>query len=189
MEDQLNNVFKKEEKQILYKQILPDTECDEINSYLECNDLYKTHIGTSLVTGHRVFIDINLKELPYAFISDRLLATLSNYCDLEIDPNARLYSHVYGGIKPHTDKSRDGFSTHTLLIYLTDNFDDGKLSIKTKRSVEEKLEYENNKHHKVFTFVPKKGYGILFDKNLLHWASEVYTGSKNFLLISLNCRF
>lgn len=189
MEDQTNSVFKKEEKQILYKQILPNHECDEINAYLENNNLHKTHIGTSLVTGNRVYIDINLKELPYTFICDRLVATLSNYCNLEIDPNARLYSQIYGGIKPHTDKNRDGVSTHTLLIYLTDNFDDGKLSIKMKRSNEEKLECENDKHHKVFTFTPKKGYGILFDKDLLHWASEVYTGNKNFLLVSLYCQF
>ena len=190
MEDPTNCVFKSEPKQILYKQILLDDECDELNELLEqniANGLTQTNIGTSLVTGNRSYIEFDIRNNKE--IHNRLFATLSNYCDLRIDSNARLYSQTFGGIKPHTDANRDGVSTHTLLIYLTDDFDNGKLSIRTKRSDEEKLAHEPNMHHKVFTFAPRKGYGVLFDKSLVHWADEVYTGSKNFLLVSLWCRF
>jgi hypothetical protein len=66
---------------------------------------------------------------------------------------------------------------------LTDDFDDGKLSIKMKRT-EEELQ-GSDKLHKVFTIMPIVGYGVIFNKDLLHWASEVYTGSKNICIIHL----
>jgi len=74
-------------------------------------------------------------------------------------------------------------------LYLTENFNDGKLSIKMKRTEDEKLEEEPDKHHKVFTFIPLIGCGVVFDKSLLHYAGEIIEGHKNFLLIHLASEF
>lgn len=193
MEDDIYAVFKPEEKQIVYKQILNYDDVIMLNDYLVemiDNDLVSTNTGTSLVSGIRVFIDINLRSEEYKDLCNNLVVVLSDYFpDLILDPNARLYSQSYGSIKPHTDKNHDNISNYTMLIYLRDDFDDGKLSIKTKRSNDEISEYENDKFHKVFTIKPIKGYGVIFNKSLLHWASEVYSGNKNFLLIHFYSNF
>jgi hypothetical protein len=84
----------------------------------------------------------------------------------------------------HKYKSHDGLCNYTLIIYLTDDFDDGALSIKMKRTKEE-LKIDPNMKHKVFTIKPIVGYGVIFNKELLHWASEVYMGSKNICIIHL----
>lgn len=192
MEDNVYAIFKSEE-QIIYKQILNIDEAEIFNNYLVemiNNDLADKNIGTSLVNGVRMFVEINLKLENYNYLCDRLVIVLKDYFpDLRIDHHARLYSQSYGSIKPHTDKNHDGVSNYTMLIYLTDDFDDGKLSIKTKRTHDEISEYENNKFHKVFTIKPMIGYGIIFNKNLLHWASDVYQGNKNFLLIHFHSDF
>ena len=115
---------------------------------------------------------------------------LSDYFpDLRLDPNARFYSHQFGSVKPHKDGNHDGLCNYTLLIYLSDEFEGGKLSIKMKRSMEEMREAEPDKKHKVFTFNPMMGYGVVFSKDLLHWADELFEGEKNILLIHLYSKF
>jgi hypothetical protein len=185
MEDNQYAIFNKEEKQVIYKQILQPDECIELNDYLMLmihNNRDTINRG-NLVTGHRSYVDITLRDYPD--LSDNLFRVLDNYfTDLKIDPNVRLYSQIYGSIKPHTDKSHDGLCNYTLIIYLTDDFDDGALSIKMKRTKEE-LKIDPNMKHKVFTIKPIVGYGVIFNKELLHWASEVYMGSKNICIIHL----
>lgn len=171
------------ESGIIYKQILNPDEISELSEYYE-GGVFQSN-GAGLATGYRKFIDINLRE-SHPFICDRLFTIMSGYLpDLKISPYARFYNHEYGGIKPHVDGNHDNVSNMTLLLYLSEDFDDGKLSIKIKRTSSELQDSEPDKLHKVFTFRPIAGYGICFKKNYLHWASEVYTGNKCFLLIHL----
>jgi hypothetical protein len=172
---------------LFYKQILSVEETKELND-LFTHLILQHNYNSNIVTGTRYHIDFNIKSHP-EFV-ERLLVTLNDYfSDLKIDPNARFYSHRLGGIKPHIDGNHDNICNYTMLLYLTADFDDGKLLVKTKRTEEEKLLEEPNKHHKVFTFIPKQGYAVIFNKSLLHWANEVYEGHKNFLLIHLNSCF
>lgn len=193
MEDNRYAVFRSEAKQVVYKQLLNIDDVKDLNDHLIKmidSDLVSTNIGTSLVSGKRVHIDVDLKSQDYKDLCINLKVTLRDYFpDLRLDPNARLYSQSYGSIKPHLDKNHDGVSNYTLLLYLTDNFDDGRLSIKMKRSFQEMQESEPNKFHKTFTFKPLRGYGIIFNKNLLHWASDIFSGIKNFLLIHFHSDF
>lgn len=183
MEEVVKNCYGSGDK-FVYKQLLQPDECDQLNNHLTnmINRGLFTHNIGQIATGSRLYVDFDLKENKY--ICDRLITTLDTYfTDLQIDPNARLYNQRFGEIKPHFDKNHDGVSNYTCLIYLTDDFTHGKLSVKVKRSKEE-IE-ESNKHHKVFTLEPRVGYGVIFSKDWLHWAEEVYDGSKNFLLIHL----
>jgi hypothetical protein len=165
---------------IIYKQIFSHLEADELNNSFK-NITSKSF--SNLATGLREHLDINLEE--YFDISNRILIVLQDYfLDLRMDKYCRFYSHKYGEVKPHTDGSHDNQSNYTLLIYLTDDFENGQLSIKTKRTVDDR-KVEPDKLHHVFTFKPMKGYGVIFHKNLLHW-TDMVIGDKNFLLIHLN---
>lgn len=180
MMDSINGVFRSQDK-IIYKRFFSGLEADELNDLF--NEITISSISSSLATGLREHIDINLDQ--QSMITERILVVLQDYFpDMCMDRYCRFYSHKYGGVKPHIDKSHDNQCNYTLLIYLTDDFDDGKLSIKTKRTDEDRERLEPNKFHHVFTITPIKGYGIIFDKSLLHWADEVI-GNKNFLLIHL----
>jgi hypothetical protein len=138
MENNIYGIFRSEAKQVVYKQLLNIDDVKNLNDHLIKmidSDLVSTNIGTSLVSGKRVHIDVDLKSQYYKDLCINLKVTLRNYFpDLRLDPNARLYSQSYGSIKPHIDKNHDGMSNYTLLLYLTDDFDDGKLSIKMKRT-------------------------------------------------------
>ncbi len=163
--------------QVLYKQILLK---DEIN---ELNHIYNEHLSkqlSNLITGSRIYCDIDLSK---TFIPERLITVLSDYYqNLMIDRWAKYYSHEYGAVKPHYDINHDNMSNYTLLIYMTDDFEGGKLSIKCKRTDEDRALSQSNFYHNVYTITPKIGYGIIFKKEYLHWAEECY-GNKNFLLI------
>lgn len=172
---------------MIYKQILQPDEVEELNSLY----INQCHSGISnLVTGQREYCDINLSE---HMITKRLNTVLNDYfpgylLDMyrryAFGRYGRFYSHLYGSVKPHTDVNHDNKSNYTILIYLTDDFVGGQLSIKTKRPDEERLLSEPDKYHKVFTITPKIGYGVIFKKDLIHYAQECF-GSKNFLLIHM----
>lgn len=166
---------------VIYKQILLEDEVLELNTYL-IDQSHNQQIST-LATGSRLYCDIDLTS---HMVTDRLFIVLNDYFpDMKLDKNARFYNHQYGAIKPHYDVNHDGVSTHTLLIYLTDDFEGGRLTIKTKRPDEERiLSSQPNHYHKVFTITPKIGYGVIFKKNNLHWADDCI-GDKNFLLIHM----
>jgi hypothetical protein len=102
MEDNVYGVFNHEEKQIIYKQILEPDECKLLNDYLL--SIIDNHLDTvnrgNLVTGHRSYVDISLKN-DYSFIVEKLCTVLDNYfVNLRVDPNVRLYSQLYGSINP-----------------------------------------------------------------------------------------
>jgi len=189
MEDNIYGVFRTEPEQVVYKQILTPEEAITAN-----NDFISEETGWKdgaqvIANGHRPFIDVDLpNKMPE--LMERLPVILRDYLpDVTVSPDARFYNHQYGRVKPHTDGNRDGVSQYTLLIYLCSEFEGGQLSIKLKRSDEERLAENPYHHHKIFTFTPKCGYGVIFRKSLLHWAEEVVDGNKNFLLIHLRSDF
>ena len=190
MEDEVHAVFKSEPNQVVYKQILTYFEAIELNELFLNSNSYWQDGAIKISTGLRPYIDVNLEDKDVKLVYDRLIIVLKDYFpDIKVSTDARFYNHQFGGTKPHKDGNRDGVSNYTLLLYLTDNFDDGKLSIKTKRSEEERLECNSDKFHKIFTITPKIGYGVIFNKNLTHWAADVLEGNKNFLLIHLYSDF
>ena len=176
MEDSIYAVFRSTDN-IIYKQFLLSDEASEYNNIFA--NITTTSL-TTISTGLREYVDINLTEYPD--IVNRILIVLDNYLpDICLARYCRFYSHKYGHIKPHVDMNHDNKSNYTLLIYLTDDFEGGELSIKVKRTADDLELTEPNKFHHVFTFKPFKGYGILFRKNLSRWADYVI-GNKNLLL-------
>lgn len=183
MEDQSNSIFTKREQQVFYKQILDQYTLDELMTELDTNKFKPNH--TSLAKRYRLEQDKISLELLNT-IKKNIKITLSNYFnDFEIG-YIRFYKQEFGETKKHTDVSLDGKSNYTLLIYLSDDFEGGGLELKCKRTQEEidnNPEYKDKKHIK-FTITPKSGYGLVFDKSILHWAPEVY-GCKTSMLVDL----
>jgi hypothetical protein len=168
-----------EDQPVLYKRLLEQEEIDPLLALLE-SACEKTK--GSFVTGERIFIEIDLVQ--FAPLVDRLSASLRDYFpDLELCRQARLYRHEHGEVRPHRDAPLDGICNYTCLIYLN-AFEDGKLSVKQPRKQEEMLALEPEKKHKVFTFTPFPGYGVIFPKACLHWAEEVHE-RKDFLFLHL----
>jgi hypothetical protein len=182
MEDEQCGVFEAQarENTIVYKQFFSP---DELEDLLDLISSVEASSNTStLATGLRSHVDLDLRQ--YDWICARLQTVLAHdyFPDLCIDPHARLYAQSLGGVREHRDVCHDGHSNHTLLIYLSDDFSDGRLSIKRPRSAEER-HTEPEKSQLVFTPSPITGYGVVFHKSLLHRAAEVYEGTKKFLLV------
>ena len=189
MEDPVFAVFHRETSQVIYKSILTLVDVQEINALLVGRESGWEDGATGLATGIRPFLGLDLeKDLPD--LIPHVKVVLRDYFpDLEVSTDARFYNHQLGSVKPHVDGNRDGKSNYTLLLYLGSDFEGGRLSIKMRRSNTELLESEPNKYHKVFTFEPLPGWGVIFHKSLLHWATEVIDGNKNFLLLHLHSEF
>jgi len=184
MEDPEYGVFNSKDD-VVYKSILPSEMVADIISIISSKQDEWKDGATGLATGIRPFLELNLAQ-DFPWLIDHLHVVLSGYFpDMIISTDARFYNHQLGGVKPHRDGNRDGHSNYTLLIYLSDQFEGGNLSIKTVRSEQERLEYEPDKYHNVFTLTPRIGYGVVFSKSLLHWASDVIDGHKNFLVLHL----
>lgn len=191
MEDYENAVFFPSDEQVFCKQFLSDIEADEINNYIIKNtDNIWYDNSKGIASGYRSFVDVLLnQEICGINMINRLNVTLKDYySDIMISPDARFYVHEIGEVRPHFDGNRDGLSNYTLLIYLTDDFEGGNLSIKQALSLEEK-KLNADMNFKIFTFTPRKGYGIVFSKKLLHWASAVIDKSKNFMLVHFYSQF
>lgn len=189
MEDTTCAIFYNEPEQVIYKQILSSQEASNINDSLVSRSKGWKDGAQVIANGSRPFLEIDLdKEFPD--IKERIKIVLRDYFpDVIVSPDSRFYNHQYGRVKPHTDGNRDGISQYTLLLYLCSEFEGGQLSIKMKRQEEERLSHNPHHYHKVFSFVPKLGYAVIFRKSLLHWADEVVDGNKNFLLLHLHSQF
>ena len=83
----------------------------------------------------------------------------------------RIYLSNFGTIQPHYDVPMCYDDTHTCLIYLTDDFIGGNLTI----------EYDNKKN----TYIPKKMNGVIFPKYVMHYTDELIKGEKIILLLDL----
>jgi len=75
--------------------------------------------------------------------------------------NIRIYESKYGLVKPHVDIAVYPEDTHTCLVYLTDEFDGGILTVKTKTDQNHILSHgESHKKHLCVTPEPRVIYGI-----------------------------
>ena len=190
MEDIDNLVFHNEpSQQIFYKCLLSEKETLDLRGLIECNTHTTTNIG-GLATGERKRTEISMDGNGMMDLKERIMTSLRDYFpDIQLGMTIRMYQQTFGGIKPHRDASLDGVSSYTLLLYMSDDFEGGKLSLKLKRTDQEKASSESSKHHKVFTFTPKIGYGLIFKKDILHWADEVVEGNKFIMLIDIISNF
>ena len=171
--------------EVFYKQILNVDEIDDIEKQFE-DGINTVNEFSSLATGIRNRYEINTPD----FIKERLSTVLFDYLGkITISPFMKLYKQQCGGIKPHRDKSLYGDYKYTCLIYISDDFGGGKLSLKVARPTEELQEVDPQLKHKVYKITPKKEYGIIFNKSILHYADDVVDGSKNILLIDINSEF
>ena len=185
MEDSELGVF--QSGTILDKQILSDDLINDLIKIVDEFDPSNKPLNGSLA--HRVRIDeADIDKLNSEIIQStksELNATLIGYFpDMEIG-EMRIYCQTFGDIKPHIDVATDGKSNVTCLIYLTDGYEGGELNIKIKRK---DLTMNPEKEHFKFTITPKKGYGVCFNKDSLHYANEVF-GKKLILLIDLKTSF
>lgn len=179
MEDVVNAVFTKRDQQILYKQILDNNLLKDLKN---CINSKKFKDNTTRLSSRYIMNDDMDNDILNE-LKKTIKIVLSNYFIFDIG-GIRIYKQEFGEIKPHIDVSSDGKSTYTLLIYMTDNFEGGELHLKCKRTDEEKGSEEPEKHHYLYTIKPKAGYGIVFNKNILHWSPEIY-GTKEIILIDL----
>lgn len=173
------------ENEVFYKQLLDEDDVSQIQKIFNGGIIAANDFGI-IATGIRNKLEINTPD----FLKERLPIVLFDYLgSIELSPYIRYYKQKCGSIKPHKDKSLYGDFKYTCLIYISDDFEGGKLSLKVSRTAEEMA--ANNPHlkHKVYTITPRKGYGIVFNKSILHYADDVINGSKNILLIDIASKF
>ena len=98
--------------------------------------------------------------------------------------NIRIFQSNYGITQPHCDFPTYASDTHTCLIYLTDDFSGGVLSVKLPRKDTHIREFGSPElHHLNITPEPRAMYGIIFPKNTIHYTNELLEGDKIILLI------
>jgi hypothetical protein len=90
---------------------------------------------------------------------------------LEVKSNLRIYESHYGIVRPHCDIPMCGDDTHTCLIYLTEDFVGGVLSIQFETAI--------------VTFMPKIGHAIVYPKHVIHYTDEQLEGEKVILLVDV----
>ncbi len=165
---------------ILYKQILSDDLTNELLHFFKSKNIISMN-GSNLFPQRKQLRDIN-EELCNKIISE-VNTTLSNYFNsFEIDNNnIRIYYSDFGIVQPHKDVTIKDKYNNTLLIYLSDDFDGGKITVK--------VPIEEIKKHYYVTPEPRKCYGILFPKDCIHYTDELYTGGKYILLLDCKITF
>ena len=167
---------------LIYKQILSDDLSNELLNYfnIKSPQLFSMN-GSNLFPQRKQLRDFT-SELSDKVINE-VNIVLSNYFNnFHIyDNNMRIYYSDFGEVKPHKDVTiRDNYN-HTLLIYLSDNFDGGKITVK--------VPIEEIKKHYYVTPEPRKCYGIIFPKDCIHYTDELYTGGKYILLLDCQVDF
>lgn len=154
-------------------------------------DYYNTlHDTLPYVSGSSVFpcrrkFDCLPNDILSRLVTE-LTVTLSGYfVDFKVNPNnARIYESNYGTIKPHVDVAMYPGDTHTCLIYLTDDFEGGILTVKVKRDEEDMNTYGDiEKKHLCITPEPRETYGVLFQKGVIHYTDDLIGGCKIILLV------
>lgn len=181
MEDVSTLGFRNRSDLIFYKQILDTSQVKDLLKYLAtCR--YKFQ-DTRLASRMKI-TEGEMEEGALKYVRESILTTLSGYfTDLKIN-YIRIYRHECGETKRHRDISLDGKSNFTVLIYLTDDFEGGKLTLRTRKDENEIKATDPEKKYFHFTLEPKVGYGIVFPKHLEHWAAEL-VGKKEIILVDL----
>lgn len=190
MEDPECAVFRAEPRQVFYKRMFSPDEAADLLGLAVASCPAVEGAGGGVAGGERRRYELDLAAAEFAHVRERLRCVLSDYLpDATIGDSARVYRHTAGGVRPHTDASLDGRATYTLLLYLSDDFEGGRLSVRVTRSEEERRASEPGHGHKVFVFRPMCGYGLVFHKGLLHWADDVVGGSKDLLVADVASAF
>ncbi len=169
---------------IIYKSLISNDLRENILSYYLNSSNLCSDNGSVYFPKRRV-----LKDLPVEItnlLKKELEITTAQYY-LKFVPNTdyiRIYHSNYGIVKPHKDIPSDPKFTHTCLIYLTDEFYGGVLSVKIPRS-ETHIEThgEPEKKNLTITMEPRVSYGAIFQKDLIHFNDELLGGDKIILLV------
>ena len=141
------------------------------------------------VSGSSIFpLRKQVRELPQEISNElikQLITTMSQYY-VVFTPNQnniRIYFSNYGIVKPHVDKPVYPDDTHTCLIYITDDFNGGNLTIKLPTTnIIKKTDNIKGKFLNI-TCEPRICYGVIFPKNTIHFTDELLSGNKLILLI------
>lgn len=130
--------------------------------------------GLPFINGPNFPARRRLNELHPPLIA-QLFTEIKHYVGLAFqvfEPNMayiRFYESYYGVIKPHKDVAVHPQDTHTCLIYLTDDFVGGALTVESANGIR--------------TFQPKQTFGVFFAKGVTHYTNELIEGRKVILLI------
>jgi 2OG-Fe(II) oxygenase superfamily len=84
--------------------------------------------------------------------------------------NPRIYRYDHGIVKPHQDQIIYPDYEHTGIIYLTDDYEGGRLTIEGHGEIE-----------------PQSGWGVIFPKRLVHSADEMF-GIKIILVLDVEMK-
>eukprot|EP01036_Dinobryon_divergens_P032739 gene32739-42393_t len=95
---------------------------------------------------------------------------------LKIELKEILYESTYGIVQPHRDIAMCGDDTHTCLIYLTDDFTGGFLTVEDNNNTSTTLS------NSPVTFAPRTGYCVIYPKGVIHYTDEQHDGVKIILL-------
>lgn len=165
---------------ILNKFLLDEDECDKFIDMFNSEIKYDLeHLG-----GYRQYCQIIVPNEIITKISN----LLSSYVVInKIDNIGKIHHTIQGGIKEHSDypfydEELKMNSKYTLIIYLSNTEDNtGKTKIKrlkTRTFEDESLDYK----HERIAITPSKGYSVMFNHSLLHYADESY-GDKYILVL------
>lgn len=106
------------------------------------------------------------------------------YADIKLRDNARIYGSDYGVVRPHRDVPIYSSDNCTILIYLTDDFNGGALTVKTPRSAEHIAQHGQPEKGHIYTSVePRICYGVVFMKDNIHYTDELLGSNKVILLL------
>lgn len=170
---------------ILYKSVISNDLKEDILSHYHENESKILCDGGSRIFPKRKVI----KEIPDLFtkrLNKELVVTMSQYYTTFIPDinNIRVYHSNYGIVKPHIDIPTNSKNTHTCIIYLTDDFYGGNLSVKIPRTQEHfELFNQLDKKNLTITIEPCNQYGIIFPKNKIHFTDELLGGDKIILIV------
>jgi|UniRef100_A0A6C0E6M9 hypothetical protein len=164
-----NRDMVKEESVILNKALLTDTQLEYLLQ--KWDEIVKI----DNVIDNRIVGNI---DIPPDFIKDWCMKLEQYILINKIYPVGGIKKYKYGGIKEHSDalyydSELDINSTYTLLIYLSDD-EGGETAIKRKkyRVIDDDA---NMKHERIYV-KPRKGYCVLFNSKLKHFANDSYDG-------------
>jgi hypothetical protein len=155
---------------ILNKFLLEEDECDKFIQIYNSEIKYDLdHLG-----GLRRYCQIIMPDE----IINKITNLLSAYIVVKkIDSIGKIHHTVQGGIKEHTDypfydEELKSNSKYTLVIYLSSTEDNsGKTKIKRLKTRVFEDEISDYKHERV-AITPTKGYSVIFNHNLLHYAED-----------------
>jgi len=171
--------------QVIYKSMISPDLHEDILTYYRAKESTLEYVkGSSAFPLRR-----QIREIPDNLAQElarQLAITIGPYYSV-FEPNARnirIYQSNYGITQPHRDVPSYPGDTHTCLIYITDDFTGGVLSVKLPREEAHIREfgYPELRHINI-TPEPRAMYGVLFPKHTIHYTDELLKGDKIILLI------